>query len=67
MFAEPATVMKQVFEFLEVPPTERIDFAPQNVGHYEDSDAQARNILREFYSSHNRRLGALTGNALSWQ
>jgi hypothetical protein len=67
MFAEPAAVMKQVFAFLEVQPADRIDFAPQNVGHYKDSDAQARNILREFYSPHNRRLSALTGNALSWQ
>ena len=67
MFAEPAAVMKQVFAFLEVPPAERIDFAPQNVGNYDDSDAEARHTLREFYAPHNRRLSALTGNALSWQ
>src|SRR5262249_4269716 len=53
MFADPQNTMTRVFDFLELPQTDRIDFEPQNVGGYGNSDAQERAVLRDFYRPHN--------------
>jgi hypothetical protein len=66
MFAEPASAMARVFSFLDLPPAPAIDYAPQNVGGYRDSDTDARRLLQDFYRPHNERLAAITGLALSW-
>lgn len=66
MFADPAAVMKRVFAFLGVPHAERIDWEPQNVGRYDGTDPEAREMLQSFYSPHNERLNAMTANAVHW-
>lgn len=66
MFADPRTVMAQVFAFLGLPPTDDIDFEPQNVGAYDESDAGPRHFLREFYRPHVGELTRLTGRAFTW-
>ena len=66
MFADPAAIMARVFTFLDLPPADGIDFAPQNVGRYDGSDADARQALAEFYRPHNEKLNAMTRNALDW-
>lgn len=67
MFANPRSVMGRVFDFLDLPAAQRIDFEPQNVGRYHDgSDAAARRFLQEFYRPHNLELNRITGNEFSW-
>ena len=66
MFADPAAVMKRVFDFLKLPQAERIDWEPQNVGRYDGTDAEARALLQNFYRPHNARLNAMTSNAITW-
>jgi hypothetical protein len=66
MFADPADVMARVLAFLDLPHAEGIDFEPQNVGHYRNSD-DARETLRAFYRPHNQTLNRLCGTALDWQ
>jgi hypothetical protein len=67
MFADPGAVMARVFAFLDLPPVEKMDWEPQNVGRYDDKDAEARHLLRQFYRPHNERLNAITANAFDWQ
>jgi hypothetical protein len=66
MFADPAGVMARVFAFLDLAPADGIDFEPQNVGHYENTD-DAREMLRAFYRPHNQALNRLCGTAMDWQ
>ncbi len=66
MFREPKATMAEVFEFLNLPFAEHIDFTPQNVGGYDGKDTTARNMLREFYSPHNRKLDLLCGKSFEW-
>ncbi len=66
MFSDPRPVMSEVFAFLGLPPIDKIDFEPQNVGTYDDSEESARAFLREFYKPHNETLGKLRGKAFTW-
>jgi hypothetical protein len=66
MFANPQDTMKRVFTFLELPQSDRIDFEPQNVGGYGDSDREARNMLKDFYRPHNAELSRIIGAELDW-
>jgi hypothetical protein len=66
MFAEPAAVMEQVFTFLDIPQPPHIDFAPQNVGAYDDRDAAVRETLRDFYRPHNEHLNSISTTGFSW-
>jgi hypothetical protein len=66
MFADPASVMARVFKFLDLPTFGRIDFDPQNVGAYDDSEAEMRRFLSDFYRPHTEKLGLMTGNAFTW-
>jgi hypothetical protein len=67
MFADPASAVRKVFAFLELPPVEHIDFSPQNVGTYAESDGEARQFLGDFYRPHNETLGELTGRRFNWR
>ena len=66
MFADPAATMARVFSYLDLPPVRDIDYEPQNVGAYRESDEGPRRKLQEFYRPHNERLAAMTGLNLSW-
>lgn len=66
LFADPAKVMTQVFQFLNLPEPGHIDFEPQNVGGYKERDAEVREVLRDFYRPHNEKLNSLTGTRFGW-
>lgn len=66
MFADPAAAMAQVFEFLDIPQPAHIDFAPQNIGGYDERDAAVRETLRDFYRPHNAYLNSIRRTALNW-
>lgn len=66
MFANPASTMTRVFSFLELSQPERIDFAAQNVGAYDDRDADVRAMLRDFYRPYNERLNSISGTQFDW-
>ena len=66
MFAEPAAIMAQVFAFLGIPQPAHIDYAPQNVGAYDERDASVRDMLREFYRPHNAHLNSISRTGFSW-
>ena len=66
LFAEPAKVMTEVFQFLDLPQPSRIDFEPQNVGGYKEREAEVRDVLKQFYRPHNEKLNSLTRTKLHW-
>jgi len=66
LFAEPAKVMTQVFQFLDLPQPSHIDFEAQNVGGYKDRDADVRAVLHDFYRPFNEKLNSLTRTKLDW-
>jgi hypothetical protein len=66
LFAEPAAAMTRIFDFLDIPQPGHIDYAPQNVGRYDDRDAQVRELLREFYRPHNQRLNSISRTQFDW-
>jgi len=66
MFADPQATMKRVFGFLELPQSDQIDFQPQNVGGYGNSDAEARATLQDFYRPHNAELSRIIGAKMDW-
>jgi len=66
LFAEPAGVMTQVFQFLDLPQPSHIDFEAQNVGGYKNRDAEVRAVLQDFYRPFNEKLNSLTRTKLDW-
>ena len=66
MFSDPRSVMRTVFEFLDLPQVEAIDFKPQNVGRYDEFDAEARRFLTEFYRPHTQHLNRISGTSFDW-
>lgn len=66
LFAEPARAMTQVFQFLDLPEPESIDFEPRNVGGYKERDAEVRKLLQDFYRPHNEKLNGITRTKLHW-
>jgi hypothetical protein len=66
MFADPEATMARTFEFLGLEPIRNIDYAPLNVGDYDEGDADARSLLASFYAPHNAELTRLCGTAFDW-
>src|SRR5262249_36757074 len=66
MFANPKSTMARVFSFLNLPHAEGVDYAPQNVGGYSESDPHARRFLEDFYRPHNAWLNHIGRIALTW-
>jgi hypothetical protein len=66
LFSDPTKVMTQVFQFLNLPEPDHIDFQPQNVGGYKERDAEVRNQLADFYRPHNEKLNSITRTQLHW-
>ncbi len=66
MFSDPVSVMAEVFGFLGLPAVTDINYEPLNVGGYDNSDADARRQLTEFYRPHNVELSRLCGKAIAW-
>ncbi|MBR8827343.1 MAG: tetratricopeptide repeat protein [Gomphosphaeria aponina SAG 52.96 = DSM 107014] len=65
---DPAKVMKQVFDFLEVPNYNQFsNYIPKNVGRYPQViDEKLLSRLSEFYKPHNQRLEEFLGMKFDW-
>src|SRR3984957_12508172 len=66
MFGDPRAIMTRVFVFLGLPQVDGMDFAPQNVGGYSESDQAARKFLEDFYRPHNEWLNRISHTAMTW-
>ncbi len=65
---DPAGVMKQVFDFLEMPENNTIRYIPKNVGHYpSDINPNLLSRLQKFFRSHNQRLEDFLGRKFDWE
>lgn len=64
---DPAAVMRQVFEFLEVPDYQDIQYTRKNTTTYPSQiDESLLTRLQEFYRPHNQRLEEFLGRKFSW-
>lgn len=66
MFADPQDTMSRVFAFLGIARRNDMDYAPQNVGGYDETDPETRAFLTEFYRPHNETLSQLCGTPFTW-
>lgn len=69
LFAEPAQVMTQVFEFLGLPPCEGKQYKrhdPFSLGPYPEMSAATRRGLVAYFAPHNRRLSELLKVNFDW-
>jgi hypothetical protein len=67
-FADEVGVVRQVVDFLGLPPLEGYDHTPANQGAYEDRiDPALRSRMQEFFEPHNQRLYELLGRDLGWR
>lgn len=66
-FADPETETERVFGFLELEPAHGIDYAPQNVGGYDDRiPADVRASLRKIFAQDYARLRQIVGPQFDW-
>lgn len=66
-FANPASQMKQVFDFLGLPDHSLSEYIQYNSGRYEPINDLARSQLTAFFEPHNQKLEKYLGCALNWQ
>ncbi len=66
-FADPASEVKKVLKFLEMPDFKIDCSVPRHVGGYETQMSQEmRGQLEEFFRTHNRKLYKMTGKNFGW-
>ncbi len=66
-FADPETETERVFGFLELEPAHGRDYAPQNVGGYDDRiPADVRAMLRDMFADDYARLREIAGPQFDW-
>lgn len=66
-FADPATETERVFGFLGLPRADGIDYAPRNVGAYDDEiPVETRRHLRDLFDADYRRLREIAGPEFDW-
>jgi tetratricopeptide (TPR) repeat protein len=64
---DPSSVMTQVFNFLELPDYQQIQYPPRNKGSYPAKiDESLINRLSEFYRPHNQRLEEFLDRKFDW-
>jgi hypothetical protein len=66
-FTDPAKVVKQVFDFLELPACRTLDYRPVNVGHYDAMDSVTRLQLQKYFQPYNAQLYRLLGVDMGWE
>ena len=57
LYNQPETVMKQVFDFLEIPPHYIEEYRKVNVGSYTPISKKLRQELLEYFQPYNQKLG----------
>jgi len=67
MFVNPDQVLRQVFDFLELPSISIPDTTPRNIGGYSPMSADVRRWLAKFFEPHNQELYELLGVDFGWE
>ncbi len=65
-FEETATVMEQVWQFLDVPPQTQKQHIRYNVGSYPPVTPEIKQRLQEFFIPYNRELEEYLGRKFNW-
>lgn len=65
-FNDPAKVMTEVFDFLNLPQHQCSDYRSFNAGCYSPMSNELRHTLREFFRPHNQRLEKYLGRKFNW-
>lgn len=65
-YANPRIVLKQVFEFLNVPNFQLKDFQKYNGASYQPRDEAVNRRLREYFQPHDRKLAEYLNREFSW-
>lgn len=60
------TVLREIFEFLDVPYVKIKDYTKQNKRHYQPMKSETRNLLIEYFKPHNEKLYKLIGKNFDW-
>ena len=65
-FADPAAILRRVFEFLDVPHCELTEYFRYNQIDYPTMDAAMRRRLLDYFQPHNERLYQYLGEKFDW-
>ena len=65
-FADPPTILKRVFEFLNLPSWELKEYRKYNIANYSKIDTTMRKCLIDYFEPHNQRLYEYLGVNLGW-
>lgn len=66
-FAEPAAVVRRIYEFLELPDYEPVLLSNRNPAPPGEMDPETRQLLAEFFAPLNRELFDFLGQEFPWQ
>ncbi|MDY6804005.1 MAG: tetratricopeptide repeat protein [Cyanobacteriota bacterium] len=66
LYQEPSSTMKQVFEFLGLPPEEGEEYRKLNVGSYSPISQSMRDLLNDYFQPHNQKLEDYLGMEFNW-
>ncbi len=67
LFDDPERVMKQVYDFLELPPWAPAKWEKYHVEQYPEMDASMRGRLLEYFRLHNEKLSQYLGVNFDWE
>ena len=65
-YSQPKTIMKQVFNFLDLPDYQIQDYPKFNAGSYASISKSLRQKLNDYFQSHNQRLEEYLGIKFGW-
>ncbi len=67
LYTHPAALLKQIFEFLNVPEHQLSDYKKYNAGSYSSISDAMRRTLAEFFRPHNQKLEDYLGMKFNWE
>jgi tetratricopeptide (TPR) repeat protein len=66
LYEKPAEIVKQVFEFLELPEYQLSEYPKVNVGSYSPISEELRNTLANYFQPYNQQLEEYLGRKFNW-
>lgn len=60
------SVLREIFEFLDVPHAKIKDYTKQNKRHYQPMKSETRNLLKEYFKPYNEKLYSLISKKFDW-
>ncbi len=66
-FADPVSVAKRIYDFLELPRYEPLKTPVKNAGPKAKMDEETRELLREFFKPYNQQLYEYIGQDFGWE